>query len=121
MTDAELQHAAHVLANVRPIPDALLQQLLAAAREANRLRDGLIKLEHDVQQTLGAALGYPRHVDDPANFPGATEGDGVCVGVEVAETLAIEAAEKIRLLQVTIATETQRCASIAHTRMEWRP
>ena len=51
------------------------------------------KQNADVCQTLGAALGYPWFRDDPATFPGATAGDGVCVGAHVAESIADEAAE----------------------------
>ncbi len=33
------------------------------------------------------------------NFPGATEADGVCVGEHVPESLAVEAAARIKLLE----------------------
>lgn len=57
----------------------------------------------EIQQILGAALGYPRFVDDQANFPGATEDDGVCVGDHVGVTLAMEAAEEIERLRMILA------------------
>ena len=67
-----------------------------AIRELAHLRAKCANVNEEICQTLGAALGYPRYVDDPTNFPDATEADGVCVGDHVAETLAVEAAERIR-------------------------
>lgn len=52
-------------------------------------------LNDEVSQILGQALGYPRFMDDPVNFPNATEADGVCVGDHTAVTLAQEAAQRI--------------------------
>jgi hypothetical protein len=52
--------------------------------------------EHNIQQTLGKALHYPWYKDDQESFPGATEASGVCVGDHVAETLAQEAADKLK-------------------------
>lgn len=63
--------------------------------EIHRLRAAYMKFNSDICQTLGKALGYPWYKDDQKNFPGATKEDGVCVGDHVAETLAIEAADKI--------------------------
>lgn len=57
----------------------------------------------EIEQLLGGALGYPWFKDDPKNFPGATEADGVCVGDHVAVTLAMEAAQRIAGLQATLA------------------
>lgn len=51
-----------------------------------------------VDQVLGKALGYPKYSDDPANFPTATEQDGVCTGDNAPGTLALEAASLIRKL-----------------------
>lgn len=51
---------------------------------------------HDeVEQTLGKALGYPWFKNDQANFPGADESSGVCIGEHCTETIADEAAAKI--------------------------
>jgi hypothetical protein len=61
--------------------------------ENRRLRKACINQSHEIEQTLGRALGYPRYADDQENFPGAT-GDDVCVGEHVAETLAIEIARR---------------------------
>jgi len=64
-----------------------------------RLRNACSKENDDICQTLGSALGYPKFVDDPAIFPGATEADGVCIGDHVAASLACEAADMIAKLQ----------------------
>jgi hypothetical protein len=55
-----------------------------------------------VSQTLGQVLGYPWFKDDQKNFPGATEEHGVCVGEHVAETIAMEAARKIKDLEAAL-------------------
>lgn len=55
--------------------------------------------DREIEQILGQALGCPWYKDDPKNFPDSTEEDGVCVGEHVPETLAIEAAKKIRDLE----------------------
>ncbi len=57
-----------------------------------------LKAFHEVEQTLGQALGYPWYKDDQKNFPGATEADGVCTGDHVVETIAAEAANRIKAL-----------------------
>lgn len=67
--------------------------------DLDRLRSLLIKMNKDISQTLGQALGYPWFKDDQKNFPGSTEKDGVCVGEHVAESLASEAADKIKQLK----------------------
>ena len=53
----------------------------------------------EIEQILGKALGYPWYIEDPKNFPNATEADGVCVGVETAWSLAMIAADKIKELE----------------------
>ena len=63
------------------------------------LRKVCVKNEDEVQQILGKALGYPWFKDDLINFPNATEADGVCVGDHVSITLAMEIADKLRVLQ----------------------
>lgn len=67
--------------------------------EAARLRAALTATEHEVKQTLGRALGYPRYCDDQQNFPGTTDTDGVCTGEHVAGSLATEAAAAITNLR----------------------
>jgi len=64
-----------------------------------RVQDEIQKQNHEVCQTLGKALHYAWFKDDQANFPGATEADGVCVGDHVAETLAVEASKRIAALE----------------------
>lgn len=63
-----------------------------------KLREIVIAKDREISQILGKALGYPWFKDDQKNFPGATEEDGVCVGEHVAETLAMEAANRIQNL-----------------------
>jgi len=60
---------------------------------------------HEVEQTLGKALGYPWFKDDRANFPDATEADRVCVGEHVPESIALEVANKIKELEAELAQE----------------
>ena len=61
--------------------------------EIARLHRDYYAYEHEIQQLLGKALGWPWYKDDQKNFPGATEADGVFVGEHVAVTSAAEIAE----------------------------
>lgn len=69
-------------------------------RELERLRTAIVKTNDEICQTLGKALGYP-YIDhtvcaecDPEK--GCTCGNPIiCVGEEVAETLALHAARRI--------------------------
>lgn len=74
-------------------------EVVRANTERVRTQDAYQKTDSEVVQTLGKALRYPWFKDDPANFPGATEADGVAVGDHVAETLAMEAARRIADLE----------------------
>lgn len=67
--------------------------------ELERLRAACSRENEEICQVLGRALGYPRFADDQANFPGATDADGVCVGDHVAASLAAEAADEIGRLR----------------------
>lgn len=67
--------------------------------ELEKLRAACAKGDDEVQQILGKAPGYPWYRDDQKNFPGATEKDGVCVGDNVAVSLAEQAAGQIALLK----------------------
>ncbi len=79
-------------------------QRVAELEETNAgLRYEMTTTDHNVCQCLGHALNYPRYADDQANFPGATDADGVCVGEHVAETIAIEAVEEIERLRTELA------------------
>lgn len=76
------------------------EQQLAEARELlARLREAWSRENDEIEQILGRALGFPRYCDDQRNFPGATEADGVCVGPQVAITLAQDASDRIRSLE----------------------
>lgn len=63
-------------------------------KEQKRLIDAIVRQEEYIEQVLGQALGYPWYKDDQKNFPGAEAADGVCVGNHVAETIAMEMADK---------------------------
>lgn len=75
-----------------------IQWLNELIDSAERYKQACIKQNHEIEQTLGRALGYPKYSDDQDIFPGATEDDGVCVFDQIAETLAKEAA-RLRLLR----------------------
>lgn len=70
----------------------IAREVMAETAEVKRLATLTF---HEVEQTLGKALGYPWFKDDQKNFPGATEKDGVCVGEHVPETIAAEAARRL--------------------------
>lgn len=67
--------------------------------EITKLRTNIVLSAEEIMQTLGKALEYPWYKDDQKNFPGSTEDDGVCVGDHSAESIAVEAADKIDTLQ----------------------
>lgn len=83
-----------------PILAAEVRRLRA---EEKRLRIAIGKINDEVCQSIGRALGYPWFKDDQKNFPGATEADGVCVGEHVAESIAEEAAKRIRAIGLAVA------------------
>lgn len=58
---------------------------------------------HEIEQILGRALGYPYYADDPKNFPGATHQDGVCVGPNTIECLAEQAAVRITKMEALLS------------------
>lgn len=64
--------------------------------ELARLQAACIRQNDEICQTLGSALCYPRYCDSPDIFPNATPANGVCVGEHVAESLAAEAAERLK-------------------------
>ena len=74
-------------------------QILTLKDRVNFLTKSAAKVNEEICQTLGGALDYPWFQDDQKNFPGTTEEQGVCVGDNVAETLAIQAARKIQELK----------------------
>ena len=70
------------------------------AEKAVSQRDKMIKESEEIEQILGKALGYPWYKDDPKNFPNATEADGVCIAPNTAASLAMHAADKIKMLDI---------------------
>ena len=95
---------------------------IAEARE-RELLGYCSKMNDDVSQTLGKALGYPWFKDSP-EFPNATEADGVCVGDHVAESIAVEAANKIKELREHISrmiVELRDLAEYDQIAHEYRP
>lgn len=99
-TDAGLiyDHGVEV-SKLRAKLDDIERQRDDVTRQLTHIRAGAARANNRIEQILGAALGYPRYCDDPTNFPGATEADGVCVGDHVAESLAEEAARRIVALE----------------------
>jgi hypothetical protein len=74
-----------------------------AETELKRMQAAARRSSFEIEQTLGRALGYPRYCDSPENFPDATDADGVCTGDHVPETLAAEAADRIRSLELELS------------------
>ena len=77
----------------------LRAQVAKLEADLKHWKTACLKINADVVQTLGQALDYPWFKNDQKNFPGATEADGVCVGDNVPESLADEAASKIKKLE----------------------
>lgn len=92
---ADLQANESELTTLR----ARVRELEARIDVLERIKYGFIKANSEIEQALGRALRYPRFCDDQKNFPGSTDADGVCVGDHVAESLADEAANRIRELE----------------------
>jgi hypothetical protein len=93
------ENAGHMIVTIQRADGETPVELVTKLRaELAALRDACAREDHDIQQTLGKALGYSRFADDPKNFPDATEADGVCVGDHVAASLAAEAADRIETL-----------------------
>jgi hypothetical protein len=80
--------------------------------EVKRLRHAIIRSTHEIEQTLGKALGYPEY-DETVCSDGNPNGD-VCVGCEVPETLALQAAERI----ASLTAEVERFRAIIRSREE---
>ena len=97
------------------------QKLLLDTRwhrvEAKRLLIACFKMNKEVCDILGRVLGYPWYKDDKENFPDATEADGICVGGNVAESLAEEAAIELTKAKV----EIKRLYCLAKDILEKRP
>jgi hypothetical protein len=82
-------------------PDDLAEALAEIDRLAREARGWRLECR-EVEQALGAALGYPWFKDDQRNFPGATEADGVCIGEHVPSTIAQEAGQAITKLRAAL-------------------
>lgn len=89
--------------------ESIAADLEAKDRRINELIQAGSKVNSEICQTLGKALGYPTIHTGTVNgqvaivsrdYPGAVATDDVCVGDHVAETLATEAASKIAALTV---------------------
>lgn len=68
-------------------------------RDALDYRKAYWELQHEIQQVIGKALGYPRYADDPKNCPDAVGSDEVCTGEHVAETLVLELVHRYETLK----------------------
>lgn len=79
-------------------PDMVSDIAELITEEFKPIKQLVAEQNHEIEQILGKALGYPKYVDDQKNFPDAT-GDEVCVGEHTAETIATEAAAKIEKLK----------------------
>lgn len=104
--------------NVGPLLDIITRLRTALATmtaERDRMKLACIKMDDEIGQTLGKALGYPWYKDDQVNFPGATEANGVCVGEHVAATIAMEAAAALAASQKTVKVLGEECRA---TRLE---
>src|SRR5688572_5902717 len=101
-TPVEFRVAGQVAKDAALVQDennALRWKLHEAEAQVAALKAAMSKQDEEICQILGKALGYPWFKDDQANFPGATEEHGVCVGDEVAESLAMAAAGQLERLQ----------------------
>lgn len=94
MTDADLETQIRQWNAEHPVYDRteLIRFLDEARAEIARLQAICVKVNDEIGQIAGKALGYPWFRDDQKNFPGATEENGVCVGEHVAETIVQELA-----------------------------
>ena len=79
-----------------PAAQAIWEAFTAAEERIQYLEHAGRSRDHEIEQILGKALGYPWYMDDQKNFPGATEQDGVCVGDHTALSLVDEAASRIK-------------------------
>lgn len=83
----------------------LLQDRATMLAEIARLWKAHTETCRYIEQTLGKALGYPRFCDDQKTFPDSTPDDGVCIFDHTAETLALEAANKLSAHKFDVPSE----------------
>ena len=83
------------------VPEAEARVLLGRVKVLEDARKAVQQSFHEIEQTLGKALGYP------PLYPGASPVDDgqVCVGDHVPETLATEAAVRIAALEACLHAE----------------
>ena len=84
----------------------LRRQSLDMRNRIKELQTAAAKSNDIICQTLGKVLGFPWYKDDLKTFPYATDNDGVCVGDHVAETMAAQAADRIRHLDSRLQIDT---------------
>lgn len=116
MEASEITPTWATIYDLNAVVERLRADLATAERERDRLRKAAVDQNHQIEQTLGAALGYPRYCDDLETFPEATEADGVCVGDLVAETLAEEAAALIARYRAALS-RIPDCRCVGAARM----
>lgn len=105
-TFRDLRQAFRIAWSVSPLGlrqgarDALMRELAASRREyaamaseRDHYKRAACTIEHEVEQILGKALGYP--VMGPELFEDGKPNGDVCVGDHVAQSLAAEAAQRI--------------------------
>jgi hypothetical protein len=72
---------------------------------------------NELEQTMAQALGgFPWYKDDQANFPGATEADGVCVGELVIEDLVGLISRTLTAERAKVYELSQKLVSMAWLR-----
>ncbi len=115
MTDIVMRLREGVWGRARRADAVIQANMQEGADEIERLRLACTKMNDEVCQRLGKALGYPWFKDDQTNFSGATEENGVCTGEHVAESIAAEAAAEIeRLRAQATAAEAARDKLLSH-------
>lgn len=102
MTDIVMRLREGVWGRARRADAVIQANMQEGADEIERLRLACTKMNDEVCQRLGKALGYPWFKDDQTNFSGATEENGVCTGEHVAESIAAEAAAEIERLRAAL-------------------
>jgi hypothetical protein len=102
------------------VNDCRIRQLTAERDDLQAKVKGYQHHLRACEQAAGKALGYPWFKDDQANFPGATEADGVCVGEHVGETIVESLAQQFTALQAELA-EVKGELAFVDDRLSRRP
>ena len=95
-TEREVRDDLRLRLIFRWTPPELADALIAMTWRMHRAGLGF----HEIEQTLGKALGYPEFTAE--FFPDGKPNGDVCVGEHTPETLAAEAARRLRELADTI-------------------